>query len=288
MTTPTPAQLRKITSQQQRLMLGAFNSIIADIRDSVVLQELVFALERGDVNAALDLLQLDLATWQPMEETLREAYKTGGITGATQIGTIPTTTGTLAMRFNVRNPTAEQWLSTNSSRMITEIVQPTRETIRQVLTNLISNAIKHSDEGGEVVVSFTIRKRSVVTKVRDFGEGIPPEHTKRIFERFYRADTSRTRETGGSGLGLSIVKGIAEALDMPVIDDTQSIIRCSNKVFLEELLRREGIPTPRTLIVSPRTSWNEVSGLGTPIVVTTGMSAFRSACTPMTPGGAAS
>lgn len=59
----------------------------------------------------------------------------------------------------------------------------------------------------------------------------------------------------------------AEMLDMPVIDDPQSIIRCSNKVFLEELLRREGIPTPRTLIISPRTSWTEVSKLGSPLVV---------------------
>jgi glutathione synthase/RimK-type ligase-like ATP-grasp enzyme/gamma-glutamyl:cysteine ligase YbdK (ATP-grasp superfamily) len=59
----------------------------------------------------------------------------------------------------------------------------------------------------------------------------------------------------------------AEALDMPVIDDPQSIIRCSNKVVLEELLRREGIPTPRTLVVTPRTAWEEVETLGCPAVV---------------------
>ena len=59
----------------------------------------------------------------------------------------------------------------------------------------------------------------------------------------------------------------AEMLDMPVIDDPQSIIRCSNKVFLEELLRREEIPTPRTLVVTSRTPWPEVEGLGLPVVV---------------------
>lgn len=59
----------------------------------------------------------------------------------------------------------------------------------------------------------------------------------------------------------------AEMLDMPVIDDPQSIIRCSNKVFLEELLRREGIPTPRTLVVTSRTPWPEVAELGSPVVV---------------------
>ncbi len=59
----------------------------------------------------------------------------------------------------------------------------------------------------------------------------------------------------------------AEALDMPVVDDTQSIIRCSNKVFLEELLRREGIATPRTLVLTARTPWEQVEELGFPLVV---------------------
>lgn len=59
----------------------------------------------------------------------------------------------------------------------------------------------------------------------------------------------------------------AEALDMPVIDHPQSIIRCGNKVFLEELLRREGIPTPRTLIVTRNTPWAQVEALGLPLVV---------------------
>ena len=59
----------------------------------------------------------------------------------------------------------------------------------------------------------------------------------------------------------------AEMLDMPVIDDPQSIIRCSNKVFLEELLRREEIPTPRTLVVTSRTPWGDVESLGLPVVV---------------------
>ncbi|HEX6927195.1 MAG TPA: glutamate-cysteine ligase family protein [Longimicrobiaceae bacterium] len=59
----------------------------------------------------------------------------------------------------------------------------------------------------------------------------------------------------------------AEMLDMPVIDDPQSIIRCSNKVFLEELLRREEIPTPRTQVITPRTGWNGLESLGSPVVI---------------------
>jgi len=59
----------------------------------------------------------------------------------------------------------------------------------------------------------------------------------------------------------------AEALGMPVVDDSQSIIRCGNKVFLEELLRREGIPTPRTRIVTRHTPWEQVAELGAPVVI---------------------
>jgi glutathione synthase/RimK-type ligase-like ATP-grasp enzyme/gamma-glutamyl:cysteine ligase YbdK (ATP-grasp superfamily) len=59
----------------------------------------------------------------------------------------------------------------------------------------------------------------------------------------------------------------AEALDMPVVDDSQSIIRCGNKVYLEELLRREGVPLPRTRIVTAQTAWSQVAELGVPFVV---------------------
>lgn len=82
--------------------------------------------------------------------------------------------------------------------------------IGQVMTNLISNAIKHSPDEGEVIVRFTVRKKSIVTQVQDFGEGIADEHVNRIFERFYRVDKSRSREKGGTGLGLAIVKHILD------------------------------------------------------------------------------
>src|SRR4051812_45817168 len=84
------------------------------------------------------------------------------------------------------------------------------QRISQVMTNLISNAIKHSHDGGEVIVHFETTKKSVIVKVKDFGEGIPAEHINRIFERFYRVDKSRSREKGGTGMGLAIVKHILE------------------------------------------------------------------------------
>lgn len=84
------------------------------------------------------------------------------------------------------------------------------QRLNQVMTNLISNAIKHSFDGGEVVVNFESSKKNVVTSVIDTGEGIPQEHLSRIFERFYRVDKSRSREKGGTGLGLAIVKHILD------------------------------------------------------------------------------
>jgi two-component system, OmpR family, phosphate regulon sensor histidine kinase PhoR len=84
------------------------------------------------------------------------------------------------------------------------------QRITQVITNLISNAIKHSHENGEVIVRFDITKKNIVTHIQDFGEGIATEHLHRIFERFYRVDKSRSREKGGTGLGLAIVKHILE------------------------------------------------------------------------------
>ena len=84
------------------------------------------------------------------------------------------------------------------------------QRITQVVTNLISNAINYTPEGGEVTVSFEVSKKNISAFITDSGEGIPPQHLSRIFERFYRVDKSRSREKGGTGLGLAIVKHILE------------------------------------------------------------------------------
>ena len=84
------------------------------------------------------------------------------------------------------------------------------QRMTQVITNLVSNAINHTPEDGEVIISFEIGKKNVTTLISDTGEGIPPEHIHRVFERFYRVDKSRSREKGGTGLGLAIVKHILE------------------------------------------------------------------------------
>lgn len=92
------------------------------------------------------------------------------------------------------------------------LVYADKQRIEQVLENLITNAIKYGKKKGICIVKFEVLDNyKIEVCVQDEGDGIAPEHLPRIFERFYRVDTSRSREEGGSGLGLSIVKHIIEA-----------------------------------------------------------------------------
>lgn len=83
--------------------------------------------------------------------------------------------------------------------------------IQQVLFNLLSNALRHTPEGGKVIVKGEAVNREVVLSVQDNGEGLEPRQLTAVFDRFYRGDKSRSRETGGTGLGLAIVKAIVES-----------------------------------------------------------------------------
>lgn len=85
------------------------------------------------------------------------------------------------------------------------------ERISQVLRNLISNAITHTPERGVIEINASSSENHVEITVADTGSGIDPENLPFVFERFYRADTSRSRSTGGAGLGLAIVKQLVEA-----------------------------------------------------------------------------
>jgi two-component system phosphate regulon sensor histidine kinase PhoR len=90
-------------------------------------------------------------------------------------------------------------------------VNADREKIRQVLVNLIDNSFKYGKEGGNTAVSLFTLHEQVLVEVTDDGIGIEEKNLPRLFERFFRTDTSRSRQIGGSGLGLAIVKHIIEA-----------------------------------------------------------------------------
>lgn len=90
-------------------------------------------------------------------------------------------------------------------------VRADEEGTRQIINNLINNAINYTPAGGRVTVSWRKDKSFVLIEVSDTGIGIAKEHLPRLFERFYRVDKARSRELGGTGLGLSIVKHLTQS-----------------------------------------------------------------------------
>jgi two-component system phosphate regulon sensor histidine kinase PhoR len=146
------------------------------------------------VDDLLDLSRIESGGWQPVRRVVdvaalaQEAWfpfgdraRNGGVRFAVEIA-----------------PDAE-----------TVVADP--DALRQILTNLFDNALRHTSSGGEVAVRAHAAPDGVMIAVADTGSGIAPQHLPRIFERFYRADASRSRAQGGTGLGLAIVKHLVEA-----------------------------------------------------------------------------
>jgi two-component system sensor histidine kinase ArlS len=88
-----------------------------------------------------------------------------------------------------------------------------RKMVKQMLRALLDNSIKYTPPDGNIRLTCVKKNENIIFTVSDTGIGIPPEDQKNVFERFYRVDKARERETGGSGLGLSIVKWIVESLN---------------------------------------------------------------------------
>jgi heavy metal sensor kinase len=91
------------------------------------------------------------------------------------------------------------------------VVTGDRSRLKQIVVNLLDNAIKYTPAGGAVHLRVTVSDGQAVLSVEDSGIGIPAEALPHVFERFYRVDTTRSAETGGAGLGLAIVKTICDA-----------------------------------------------------------------------------
>jgi two-component system phosphate regulon sensor histidine kinase PhoR len=95
------------------------------------------------------------------------------------------------------DPAGDDWLTASE------------EELRSAFSNLVSNAVRYTPAGGEVMIAWQRRGPEAVFSVRDTGIGVASQHLPRLTERFYRVDRSRSRETGGTGLGLAIVKHAA-------------------------------------------------------------------------------
>lgn len=106
---------------------------------------------------------------------------------------------------------AERGVTLNVTRAPGFLVEADPDRIGQVLTNLLENARQHTPPGGVVDVEVFAEAESVRVRVRDSGEGIAPADLLRVFDRFFRVDVARDRAHGGSGIGLSIARAIANA-----------------------------------------------------------------------------
>jgi two-component system phosphate regulon sensor histidine kinase PhoR len=114
----------------------------------------------------------------------------------------------VAERQQPRAERAGVRLECSAEAGVVVVADPDR--VEQVVTNLVDNALKFTPEGGRVHVRVRVRGSEAWVSVEDTGRGIPPDDLPHVFERFYRADRSRTRASGGSGLGLAIAKHLVE------------------------------------------------------------------------------
>jgi two-component system phosphate regulon sensor histidine kinase PhoR len=148
------------------------------------------------VDDLLDLSRIESGHWQPAPESL-DAAQVARDSWALLAGRA---SGRQILFETVIDPGAEQ-------------VYADLDALRQVLSNLLDNALRYTPAGGHITLHMGRENGGVLLRVRDTGTGIAGEHLPRIFERFYRVDPGRSREEGGTGLGLSIVKHLVEAHD---------------------------------------------------------------------------
>ncbi len=135
---------------------------------------------------------------------------------------------------------AEVTLSTQLDGPSEVVVDPVR--LRQITGNLLSNALRHTPAGGHVTVATRQDGDTAVIDITDTGRGIEPEDLPHVFDRFWRADKSRSRTTGGSGLGLAIVRHLVRAHDGTVTVTSTPHVRTTFTVRLPDGHGSE--PTP--------------------------------------------
>lgn len=117
----------------------------------------------------------------------------------------------MVRKFSVRGKERNVSIVSETELVTDGIFHLDMDRIEQVFTNLIDNALRHTEQGGKVTLYVALRDQVLYIEIRDTGSGIPEEDLPFVFERFYKADKARTRGRAGTGLGLAIVKQIVQA-----------------------------------------------------------------------------
>jgi two-component system phosphate regulon sensor histidine kinase PhoR len=117
-----------------------------------------------------------------------------------------------------------------------QTVYADRTALEQIMLNLVENALRYTGEGGRITIRTVRQHNGVTLSLSDTGSGIPPEHLPRIFERFYRADSGRSRDAGGTGLGLAIVRHLVEAHGGSVTAESELGAGTTIRIFFPDSL----------------------------------------------------
>lgn len=213
-------------------LTGAINTLAEDLGKQETLRKRLTADVAHELRTPIANLQSHLEAmidgiWEPDKDRLKSCHEE-----TIRLSKIVSDLGTLARydgenmalnieRFDVydviKSTTAcfeKEFIDKNITLvtdMQEQILEADKGKITQVLVNIISNALKYTPEGGTVSILTTGNDDDVQITIKDTGIGISKEDLPYVFERFYRADKSRSRVTGGSGIGLAIVKSLVEA-----------------------------------------------------------------------------
>lgn len=161
----------------------------------------------SDGNELLELLNPVLQSADQMSDLMNRLLNLSRleISAALQKSLIPTRQITEEVLQDIEGLTSLKNKNINLTCEATHVYAHA-ESCKQILSNLLTNAVKYSGEANDIAVIWLKSGDSVVLKVKDHGPGIPKEHQSRVFERFYRIDKGRSRDQGGYGLGLAFVK----------------------------------------------------------------------------------
>jgi two-component system OmpR family sensor kinase/two-component system sensor histidine kinase BaeS len=220
-------------SQEIKEFAQAFNEMVDDLQQAETLRQSLLAdvahelrtpisVIQGNLQAILDdVYELDKSEIAQLYDQTRQLTRlvddlrelAQAEAGQLLLESIPVDLGTLIVDVaSIYEPLAENQgieLQTEISEGL-PLILGDRARLMQCLQNLLNNAFRHTPEGG--VVALTLREESGALEIRvtDTGTGIPVEHLPFVFDRFYRVDPARARETGGTGLGLAITRAIIE------------------------------------------------------------------------------
>ena len=221
--------------QEFRRLTQAFNSVMDRFQRSVESQRRFVEHAAHDMQTPLTVLQGNLEV-ALLKARTQEEYREALINNLEQVGrlisltrslltlakftsdTPPVRLAPLALGPLIRDLLAELKILFDERRIILSFesqsvpdVQGDAQWIKQALINLLDNALRYTPSDGTVTVRLQSVEGWVSVSVEDTGHGIEPEHLPHLFERFYRTDWARAKDSGGTGLGLPIVKEIADA-----------------------------------------------------------------------------